>query len=50
MLIVFDPPLQMLPATALITEVGRALTTIAAEPVLSTGIDVQFTSVNADTV
>ena len=40
----------MLPATVLITEVGRALTTITAEPVRSPNIEVQFASLNAVTV
>ena len=50
MLIVLDPPLQMAPATVLITDVGRALTTTAAEPVRSPDTEVQFASLNADTV
>ena len=49
MLTVAELPLQIA-VVPLITEVGRGLTLITALPVLSPDCEVQYASLNADTV
>ena len=47
---VLEPPLQIVPAVVLITEVGRGFTVTIAVPVLSPALAVQFASLKAVTV